>query len=126
MFDVSPNVLKIYEVKIQGQSILLCCQLVSNGVSIITEKDFLIGGIDLVDEGEVEPLPALLAQGLIIRFDIHSFIIIQQLLKYSIILQIQSYRNLNHFCFCLGVNIFNMSYEMKKALRRSVGAKSYA
>ena len=75
MFDVSPNVLKIYEVKIQGQSILLCCQLVSNGVSIITEKDLLISWIDLVDEGEVEPLPALLAQGLIIRFDIHSFLL---------------------------------------------------
>lgn len=86
MLDVSPNVLKIDKVKIEGQSILLCCQLVSNGVSIITEKDFLIGGIDLVDEGEVESLPALLAKGLIIRFDIHSFIIIQQLQKYNIIL----------------------------------------
>ena len=85
MFDVSPNILKIYEVKIEGQSILLGCQLVSNRVGIITNEEFLIGWVNFVDEGEIEPFPALLGEGLIIRFDIHSLYYYTTSPKYEII-----------------------------------------
>jgi hypothetical protein len=124
--DVAPDVLEVYEVEVERDFILLGDELVFDGVGIIAEADFFVGGVDLVDEGEVEPLPEQLAKGFIIRFEIHPHdIIIQQLLPTPLIPPILCLFLMHSFHIPLPIN-FIMSYEMKKALRRSAGAKSYA
>ena len=125
--DIAPDVFEVYEVEIESESILLRDQLIFDRISVIAKVDFFVAGVDLVEERKVEPFSAELAQAFIIRFEIHTHdIIIQQFLPPCLSLINDHIFLRNLFMAYLLVIIFIMSYEMKKALRRSAGAKSYA
>lgn len=71
VLDVFPDILKICEVKIQVEHVLLGEEFILDGVGIIAEEEFLIGGVDILDEGEIEGFFCGLEKCFVIRFKIH-------------------------------------------------------
>ncbi len=71
LIGVIPKVLQIDTIEDESYTIFFGDNLISNFISIVTVEEFLIIGVDLWNECEIESLFTELEQTFIVRFDIH-------------------------------------------------------